>query len=144
MGSFHYKRNWLLLCSPYPFVMNTRDMFIPLQSCNKFLHHAYLESTSFIKSINYHNDDPHAGQDFDTKCLPVSLANNSSENYFNWRQLRIEEAYPLENMSKNLWNWIANMKVDLPTVYMNKCYNNKNQRNRRIHTRWNGGISVSG
>ena len=28
-------------------------------------------------------------------------------------------------MSKNLWNWIANMKVDWPTVYMNKCHNKK-------------------
>ena len=59
-------------------------------------------STSFIKIGNDGNDDPLAGWDFDTKCLALSLSDCSIAHYFNSGQLRIDETYPLENMSKNL------------------------------------------
>jgi hypothetical protein len=71
-------------------------MFTPLQSHNWFLYYAHAISTSFIKIGNDGNDDPCAGQDFDTKSLALSLSDISSEHHFSWRQLRIEETYPLK------------------------------------------------
>ena len=73
----------------------------------------------------HNNNDTLADQDFDINCLALSLSDDSNEYYFNWRQLRIEETYPLENMSKILCNWSAITRVDWPTVYMNKCHNRK-------------------